>query len=112
MFTMKSIVAIYIGIAVLIGVVGCSSSNPKLANHHPSDTRAAATIEDARVLYESGDMDSAEQELRGVLAFEPNNLKAKYYLTLVQECRTKRLEQQTKPTPRGYYQTFPPQPFY
>jgi hypothetical protein len=79
MSTMKNLVAISIGIAASIGVTGCSSSNPKLANHQPSDTSTAATIEDARVLYESGDMDSAEQELRGVLTFEPNNLKAKYY---------------------------------
>jgi len=110
--TMKRTHTFAIGITVLLGIVGCSTSSSKVAVRHLPDPAMAATVEDARSLYEKGRIDDAEQKLLQVLAVEPKNLKAYYYLTLVQECRAARQQEQTNPTPLGFYQTYSPQPFY
>ena len=42
-------------------------------------------IEDAKGLFELGKIDVAEQKLLSVLAIEPNDRRAQYYLALVEE---------------------------
>src|SRR5687768_538000 len=87
---MKS-VRFIISVTVLVGIAGCSTPTPNSPISHQSDfATTAAVVEDARRLYEMGKIDAAEQKLQSVLAIEPNNRKARYYLSLVEERRTER----------------------
>ena len=109
---MKTIRAFIISIMIFFGIAGCSTTSQKVASSQQPVSTTAETIEEARLLYESGKMDAAEKELNGVLAVEPKNPKANYYLAIVQQCRANLQEQQTKPNPFGYYPTYPPKPIY
>ena len=109
---MKPIQAFILGITLSVGIVVCSTSSPKVASSHRPDSSTAATVEDARLLYETGKLDDARRKLQAALKIEPENKKAQYYLALVYQCRAKIQEQQDKPTPKGYYQTIPQQPIY
>jgi lipoprotein NlpI len=106
--TMKTIRAFIFCITILIGIAGCSTSNQKITTGHQLDSTIAATIENARLLYESGRLNVARQELQSVLVIEPDNQAANYYLALVQKCQALNQE----PAPLGYYQTIPQQPIY
>ena len=110
---MKSFLFIIAG-TVLVGVLGCSTPTPtsKNAIGHHSDFAAAAMFEDAKQLFEMGKIDAAEQKLLSVLAIEPNNRKANYYLGLVEEHRARREASQRRPKFWGYYPTYPPRPIY
>jgi Tfp pilus assembly protein PilF len=103
-----------IAVTVLVGVLGCSTPTPtsKNAIGHHSDFAAAAMIEDAKRLFEDGKIDAAEQKLLSVLAIEPNNRKAYYYLALVKESQYKREASQRSQKFWGYYPTYPPKPIY
>lgn len=101
-----------LSIAILISVGGCSTPSPKAVSRQQPDSAVTAALRDAQELYESGKLDAAENELQKVLAVEPENPKAHYYLTLVQQCQAKRQNQPTEPKPFGYYPTFPPKPIY
>ena len=103
--TMKTIRAFIIGITVLAGIAGCSAPSSKVASIQGPVSTTAATVEDARQLYEMGRLDDAQHKLQAVLVIEPDNQKAQYYLALVH--RSQDLKQ-----PRGYYQTIPQQPIY
>ena len=102
---MKTIRAFIIGITVLAGIAGCSAPSSKVASIQGPVSTTAATVEDARQLYEMGRLDDAQHKLQAVLAIEPDNQKAQYYLALVHHSQD--LKQ-----PRGYYQTIPQQPIY
>ena len=102
---MKTIRAFIIGITVLAGIAGCSAPSSKVASIQGPVSTTAATVEDARQLYEMGRLDDAQHKLQAVLVIEPDNQKAQYYLALVH--RSQDLKQ-----PRGYYQTIPQQPIY
>lgn len=99
-------------VTVLVGVLGCSTSTSKNAIGHHSDFAAAAMMEDAKRLFEVGEIDAAEQKLLSVLAIEPNNRRAHYYLTLVEERQAEREASQRRQKPWGYYPTYPPRPIY
>ncbi|MGH7953012.1 MAG: hypothetical protein ACREFE_14005 [Limisphaerales bacterium] len=103
---MKTIRAFIIGITVVIGIAGCSTSSSKVATTRQIDSNTATMVEDARLLYEMGQLDAAEKKLQVVLAAEPANAKAHYYLDLVHQAANR------KPQPLGYYQTIPQQPIY
>ena len=129
---MKTVRAFTFGAAILVGIVGCSTSSPKVASRQQLDAATAAAVEyaelvdewdkmdvadqelrtaaveDAKLLYERGKMDAAEKELRTVLEVDLNNPKARYYLTLVQRSR----EQQAQPPPRALHPTYPAKPIY
>src|ERR1017187_7064300 len=81
---MKTVRAFTFGAAILVGIVGCSTSSPKVASRHQLDATTAAAVEYAELVDEWGKMDAAEKELRTVLEVDLNNPKARYYLTLVQ----------------------------
>ena len=100
-----------IAVTVLVGVVGCSTPTSKNAVSHQPDFAAAAMVEDAKRLFEAGEMDAAEQKLLGVLTIEPDNRKPHYYLTLIEEHRAVR-EAQRRRKFWGYYPTYPPKPIY
>jgi len=103
-----------IAVTVLVAVLGCSTPAPTSKNPigQHSDFAAAAMIEDAKRLFEDGKIDAAEQKLLSVLAIEPNNRKAHYYLTLVEERQAEREASQRRQKPWGYYPTYPPKPIY
>jgi len=103
---MKTIRAFIISITVFVGIAGCSTLSPKVASSQRPVSTTAATVEDARRLYEMGRLDDAWHKLQAILAIEPDNQKAQYYLALVHR------SQELKPQPRGYYQTIPQQPIY
>ena len=88
-------------------VVGCSTPSPKVASTH-QERPIAAQVEDARVCFETGRLEMAEKQLQNVLSAEPDNAKAHYYLDLVHQAEAR----SRHPSPRGYYQTIPQQPFY
>ena len=100
-----------IAVTSLVGVVGCSTPTSKNAIGHHSDFAAAAMMEDAKRLFEVDEIDAAEQELLSVLAIEPNNRRAHYYLTLVEEHQAEREATQRRQKPWGY-PTYPPRPIY
>lgn len=101
---MKTIRAFIIGIMVFVGIAGCSTPSSKVASGQRPVSTTAAAVEDARRLYEMGRLDDAQHKLQAILAIEPDNPKAQYYLALVHR------SQELKPQPRGYYQTIPQQP--
>ena len=105
-----------IAVTVLVGVLGCSTPTPtptsKNAIGHHSNFDVATMIEDAKRLFEAGEIDAAEQKLLSVLAIEPNNRKPHYYLALIKECRFKRKASQRRQKLWGYYPTYPPKPIY
>jgi Tfp pilus assembly protein PilF len=101
-----------IAVAVLLGAVGCSTPTSQKAIGHESDFATAEMMDDAKVLFEMGKIDAAEQKLLRVLAIEPNNRAAHYYLTLVEECQFKREASQRRQKHWDYYPTFPPKPIY
>jgi Tfp pilus assembly protein PilF len=103
---MKTIRAFIIGVTVFVCIAGCSTPSPKVVRSQRPAPTTAATVEDARLLYEMGRLDDAQHKLQAVLAVEPDNQKAQYYLALVHR------SQELKPQPRGYYQTIPQQPIY
>ncbi len=103
---MKTIRAFIIGITVFVGIAGCSTPSPKVASIQRPVSTSAATVEDARLLYEAGRLDDAQHKLEAVLKIEPDNKKAQYYMDLIASTR------QQPPQPRGYYQTIPQQPIY
>jgi Tfp pilus assembly protein PilF len=105
---MKTVRAFTFGAAILVGIVGCSTSSPKVASRHQLDATTAAAVEYAELVDEWGKMDAAEKELRTVLEVDLNNPKARYYLTLVQRSR----EQQAQPPPRALHPTYPAKPIY
>ena len=109
---MKNVRAFIIGVTVLVGIAGCSTPDPKSASGHQSEVTTAAKIEDARLFYEAGHIDAAEQILQSVLAIEPNNRKAHYYLSVVQETRVKNQKRQSSRKDWLYYPTYPPKPIY
>ncbi|HKQ37774.1 MAG TPA: hypothetical protein VJ063_06825 [Verrucomicrobiae bacterium] len=100
-----------VGVAVLVGIAGCSTPTPNSEISHQSDFAKAAMIEDAQQLYEMGKLDAAEQRLQSVLAIDPNNRKARYYLSLVKEARG-RVERERSRKFWGYYPTYPLKPIY
>ena len=108
--TIKTIRTFLVGIAVFVGIAGCSTPSPKVASSRPRDNTTTATVEDARLLYETGKLDDAWRKLQAVLEIEPDNQKAQYYLALVHH--SQELSQNQPPTARGYYQTIPQQPIY
>lgn len=101
-----------IGVTVLVGIAGCSTPPPNRTIGHQSDSPTAAMIEDARRLYEAGNIDAAEQKFLSVLAIEPNNRAPLYYLCLIKECRYKREAAQRSRKFWGYYPTYPLKPIY
>jgi len=110
-------VRLIISATVLVGIAGCSTPTPKSASSHQSDSPTAATVEDGRQLYEVGKIYAAERKLLDVLAVEPNNRKALYYLTLIKEAQEHQrryenlslAEEQSRrrPKPWGFYPTYP-----
>ena len=108
-------VRLIITVILLFGIAGCSTPTPNSAiSHQPSfATRAVVGVEEAKQLYEMGNIEAAKQKLLTVLAIEPNNRAALYYLTLIKEEE----ERSPSPSPRrpkpwGFYPTFPPKPIY
>lgn len=61
---MKTVRAFTFGAAILVGIVGCSTSSPKVASRHQLDAATAAAVEYAELVDEWGKMDAADQELR------------------------------------------------
>jgi len=100
---MKTNRAFIIGITVFVGIAGCSMPSPKVVSSQRPVSTTAAAVEDARQLYEMGRIDDAKQKLQAVLAIEPDNKKAQYYMALIAS---------TPRQPTGYYQTIPQQPIY
>jgi Tfp pilus assembly protein PilF len=107
---MKTIRAFIFCITIFTGITGCSTSNQKITTGQQSDPTITATIENAQLLYESGRLNAARQELQSVLVIEPDNQAANYYLALIQKCQA--VNKEPAPAPRGYYQTIPQQPIY
>jgi Tfp pilus assembly protein PilF len=103
---MQTIRAFIIGITVFVGIAGCSSASPKIATSQHQVSTTAATVEDARLLYEAGRLDDAQHKVEAVLKIEPDNKQAQYYMNLIATTR------QQPRQPRGYYQTIPQQPIY
>lgn len=106
---MKTVLKILFAGLLLTSVAGCTTSTPKVS----SDRRPAAKrtdLNDARLLYELGEFDAAEQKLRGVLLNDRDNPRALRLLVLVEKGRFRRESGQEQPW--GYYQTIPPQPIY
>jgi Tfp pilus assembly protein PilF len=103
---MKNIRAFIFGITVFVSIAGCSAPSPKVASSQRPVSTPAATVEDARYLYEAGRLDDAQHKLEAVLKVEPDNKKAQYYMDLIAAARKQ------SPQPRGYYQTIPQQPIY
>ena len=101
-----------IAVTVLIGVLGCSTPTSKNAIGNQSDLAAATMTEEAKGLFEMGKIDAAEQKLLSVLAIEPNNRKARYYLALVEQRQAEREASQRRQKPWGYYPTHPLKPIY
>ena len=61
-------------------------------------------------LYEIGQLDLAENAARRVLATDPSNRGARYYLAVIE--RTQEHRAKREPTPRFWIQTIPPRPIY
>ena len=101
-----------VAVTVLVGILGCSTPTSKNAIGRHSDFAAAAMTEDAKRLFEAGEIDGANQKLLSVLAIGPNNRKANYYLTLVEECKAKSEASQHRQKFWDYYPTYPPKPVY
>ena len=68
--------------------------------------------EEAKQLFEVGKINAAEQKLLSVLAIEPNNRKARYYLALVEQRQVEREAQQRRQRLWGFYPTYPLKPIY
>jgi hypothetical protein len=97
------------GLLVLFALAGCSTSGSK-ADSSPAAASTARNLSDAKLLYELGKLDMAEQKLDEILRTEPGNPAAVYLLCLVRDreaMRDRGLER-----PWGYIQTDPPQPIY
>jgi Tfp pilus assembly protein PilF len=107
-------VRLIISVTVLVGIAGCSTPTPNSTISHQSDVAdVATTIEDAKQLYEMGKMNAAEEKLQSVLAIEPNNRVARYYLALVKEAQGRKAAvERRSPKFWGYYPTDPPKPIY
>ena len=108
---MKTFRASIIGLTVLVGIAGCSTSTPKVRSSHRPDSTTVARVENARILYRMGKMDDAEQELQRVLAVQAGNPAALYYLVLIQKSRAKKQAREDA-IPHIYYQTIPQQRIY
>ena len=107
---MKIALTLFLCASVLLsGVVGCATSGPKVDSGRGQKS-PATTLSDARILYEMGKLDLAEQKLHLVLQTAPENLAAGYLLGLVHEAQYRLATGQERPW--GYYQTIPQQPIY
>ena len=91
----------------LAAVLGCSSPRSKVALNHRPDP-LSTEIQDARALFEMGNLELAEQKLQKVLRANPSNLEARYYMDLVHESQIRN----QAPKPRAFIQTIPQQPIY
>jgi len=107
---MKIALTLFVSGSVLLsGAVGCATSGPKVDSGR-GQTYTATTLSDAKILYEMGKLDLAEQELHVLLQTEPESPAAGYLLSLVHEAQYRREAGQERPW--GYYQTIPQQPIY
>jgi predicted Zn-dependent protease len=70
-----------------------------------------AELQDARLMFEVGDLDHAEQELRRILRSTPDNKSAQYYLALIGHVRARRSNGYGR-QPDFWFQTIPQQPVY
>jgi len=109
MNTMKRVLKILFSSLLLATVVGCATSTPKVSTSHKPAANGT-DLDDARVLYELGKFDAAEQKLEGVLQKDPDNPMALHLLALVEKGRSRRETGQERPW--GYHPTIPPQPIY
>jgi hypothetical protein len=105
----KALTLFLSGSVLLSGVVGCATPGPKVDSGR-GQTSTATALTDARILYEMGKLDLAEQKLHVVLQTGPENPAAGYLLSLVHEAQYRREAGQERPW--GYYQTIPQQPIY
>ena len=107
---MKIALTLFVSGSVLLsGAVGCATSGPKVDSGR-GQTYTATTLSDAKILYEMGKLDLAEQKLHVVLQTAPENPAAGCLLGLVHEAQYRRATGQEQPW--GYYQTIPQQPIY
>lgn len=102
-------VVILSSLAVVSGILGCSSPSSK-PNSSRQQTSSPSPLRDAHLLYEMGKLDAAELKLQAILQAEPHNPAAGYLLGLVHEAEYRRESGQERPW--GYYPTIPPQPIY
>lgn len=106
---MKTVLKILLSGFLLTTLVGCTTSTPKV-NPSRKPVARGTELNDARLLYELGKFDAAEQKLEGVLRKDPDNPIAIYLLAMVEKGRYRRESGQEQPW--GYYPTIPPQPIY
>jgi Tfp pilus assembly protein PilF len=108
---MKQGIQICIGIALLGCSVGCSKALNSQVVKNVNEEPYRAELQDARVMFEMGHLDNAEQELRRILQADCDNKSAKYYLALIGHVRARRSSGFGR-QPNFWFQTIPQQPVY
>jgi hypothetical protein len=91
-----------------------SSAPPKVAHVQPPNPGVADTklvdilVQAAKAEFEVGQLADADKILQAALVFEPENMKAQYYLDVVHQAIWAR--EQSRRRPRYWYPTIPMQP--
>jgi len=93
---MKAVLkSLWVGM-LLTTAAGCTTSTPTVSvSHRPA--AKGTDLYDARLLYEMGRFDAAEQKLHGVLLSDPDNSTALGLLMLVERGRYRRESGQEQP---------------
>jgi beta-lactamase regulating signal transducer with metallopeptidase domain len=77
-------------------MVTALTNSASRTNAFVEKNESGSRVQDAKLYYEMGKLDEAEQLLKSVLALEPENAAAKYYLGLVEAAHQRPVSSDTK----------------